>query len=395
MGLPLENLVVLDLTRVLAGPFCTMILGDLGANIIKVEMPNKGDDSREFGPFINGESAYYMNLNRNKRSMTLNLKNKKGKEIFKNILKNVDILVENFRPGTMEKLGLGYEKLKKINPKLIYAASSGFGHTGPYSKRPAYDGIVQAMGGIMSITGQQNGEPTKVGSSIGDIFAGVYTAVGILAAVNKRNIDGAGSKVDVAMLDCQISVLENAIARYFATNESPKPVGNKHSTVVPFETFNTKDNKIMIAVANDNLWAKFCKGIKREDLIEHEKFKTNQLRFENYDELKTILDKELIKENAKYWDKKFNDLGVPVSPIYNIEMAVNNEQVISRNMIQTVNHKKAGEIKVTGIPIKINGCSDTIEKSPPLLGEHTEEILKEYLDIQKEEYEKLLEEKVF
>jgi len=255
---PLKGLKILDLTRVLAGPYCTMILGDLGADVIKVEMPSSGDDSRHFGPFQNGESAYFMSLNRNKRSMTLNLKSEQGKKLLKELVKQVDVLVENFRPGTMEKLGLGYDVLKEINPKLIYAAASGFGHSGPYSKKPAYDGVVQAMGGIMSITGPKDGEPTRVGPSIGDIAAGLFTAIGVLAALNNKNETGQGQKVDVAMLDCQVAMLENAIARYVVTKEVPKPMGNRHTSIVPFEPFDSKDSKIVVAVGNDAIWKRFC-----------------------------------------------------------------------------------------------------------------------------------------
>src|SRR6056297_3236843 len=212
MNLPLENIKIIDLSRVLAGPYCTMVLADMGAEVLKVEMPGKGDDSRAFGPYVNDESAYFMSLNRNKKSMTLNLKKQEGKEILKKLVKDADVIVENYRPGTMEKLGLGYDVLKEINPRLIYAASSGFGHSGPYSKRPAYDGVIQAMGGIMSITGPKGGEPTRVGPSVADIFSGLFTAIGILSAVNERNDTGKGTKVDVSMLDCQVGILENAIA---------------------------------------------------------------------------------------------------------------------------------------------------------------------------------------
>lgn len=273
----LEGIRVLDLTRVLAGPFATMILADMGAEVIKIEMPEKGDDARQYGPFTNGESGYFMSINRNKKSITMNLKNQKSKEVFIEMLKKADVVVENYRPGTMEKLGLGYEEIKKINPKIIYAASSGFGHSGPYSKRPAYDGVVQAMGGIMSITGQKGGKPTRVGPSIGDITAGLYTAIGILGALNYREKTGIGQKVDVAMLDCQVSILENAISRYFVTGVSPKPAGNRHASVVPFEPFETLDGEIMIAVGNDALWKKFCQCINADEMANEERFTTNKL----------------------------------------------------------------------------------------------------------------------
>lgn len=388
----LHNLKIIDLTRVLAGPYCTMILADLGADVLKIEIPEKGDDSRHFGPYINEESAYFMSLNRNKKSITLNLKSAKGKAIFKELIKDADIVVENFRPGTMKKLGLDYKTLKEINPQIIYASSTGFGQTGPYSERPAYDGVIQAMGGIMSITGQQNGEPTRVGPSIGDIFAGVFTAIGILSAVNKRNETGEGSFVDVAMLDCQVGILENAIARYYATGISPKPAGNKHTSIVPFEPFDTMDGEIVIAAGNDNLWKKFCESIQMEELIEDDRFKTNPLRNKNYEILKPIIQKVIKNKSTNKWNEIFVDAGVPCGPINNIEMVVKDEQVKSRNMIQEVNHPKAGKNKIPGIPIKISGNDDNINSPAPTLGQHTEEILFNKLKYSNKEIEKMKEE---
>jgi CoA:oxalate CoA-transferase len=387
----LNNLKIIDLTRVLAGPYCTMILADLGADVIKIEIPEKGDDSRHFGPYINEESAYFMSLNRNKKSITLNLKSTKGKEILKELIKDADIIVENFRPGTMEKLGLDYKILKEINPQIIYASSTGFGHTGPYSERPAYDGVIQAMGGIMSITGQQDGEPTRVGPSIGDIFSGVFTAIGILSAVNKRNETGKGSFVDVAMLDCQVGILENAIARYYATGISPKPSGNKHTSIVPFEPFDTMDGEIVIAAGNDNLWKKLCKSIEMEELIEDDRFNTNPLRNKNYEILKPIIQNVIKNKSTDEWNKIFVDAGVPCGPINDIEMVVNDEQVKARNMIQEVNHPKAGINKIPGIPIKISGNDDSINSPAPTLGQHTEEILFNKLKYSKKEIEKMKE----
>jgi CoA:oxalate CoA-transferase len=354
-------------------------------------MPEKGDDSRHFGPYINEESAYFMSLNRNKKSITLNLKSTKGKEILKELIKDADIIVENFRPGTMEKLGLDYKILKEINPQIIYASSTGFGHTGPYSERPAYDGVIQAMGGIMSITGQQDGEPTRVGPSIGDIFSGVFTAIGILSAVNKRNETGKGSFVDVAMLDCQVGILENAIARYYATGISPKPSGNKHTSIVPFEPFDTMDGEIVIAAGNDNLWKKLCKSIEMEELIEDDRFNTNPLRNKNYEILKPIIQNVIKNKSTDEWNKIFVDAGVPCGPINDIEMVVNDEQVKARNMIQEVNHPKAGINKIPGIPIKISGNDDSINSPAPTLGQHTEEILFNKLKYSKKEIEKMKE----
>ncbi len=376
---PLENLKVLDLTRVLAGPYCTMIFGDLGAEIIKVEVPGRGDDSRQFGPYQNGESAYFMSLNRNKHSLTLNLKTEKGKQILKDLVKKVDVLVENFRPGTMEKLGLGYEVLKEINPKLIYAASSGFGHTGPYSKRPAYDGVVQAMGGIMSITGEKGGKPTRVGPSIGDIGAGLFTAIGVLAAIENRHITGKGQKVDVAMLDCQVAMLENAIARYVVTKNVPKPAGNKHTSIVPFEPFDTEDSQIMIAVGNDNLWKKYCDLADLNDIVDDPKFSTNPERNNNYDELRPILDKAMRTKTTSEWQKIFDDAGIPNGPINYIDQVLENEQVKARDMIVDIEHPTAGKLKMPGVAIKLSETPGAVVSPAPILGQHSEEILKKHL----------------
>ncbi|MBV1756307.1 MAG: CoA transferase [Dethiosulfatibacter sp.] len=391
MHYPLENIKVLDMTRVLAGPYCTMVLADLGAEVIKLESPGTGDDSRAFGPYIQDESAYFMSLNRNKESFTLNLKNEKAKEIFKELIKKVDVVVENFKPGTMEKLGLGYDVLKELNPQLIYAASSGFGHTGPYSTRPAYDGVIQAMGGIMSITGQKGGEPTRVGPSVADIFSGLFTAIGILSSVNKRSFTGVGAKVDISMLDCQVGILENAIARYFVTGNSPKPAGNKHSSIVPFEPFDTSDGKIMVAAGNDKLFAMFCKELGVPELAKDERFVTNPLRNQNYDELRPLIAEQMLKRSTAEWKVALIEAGVPSGPINNVEMVVTDEQVLARNMIQEIDHPTIGKSKLPGIPIKISDVDDNIRFAAPTLGQHNAKILGEYLGYSEEEVEKLKE----
>lgn len=391
MHYPLENIKVLDMTRVLAGPYCTMVLADLGAEVIKLESPGTGDDSRAFGPYIQDESAYFMSLNRNKESFTLNLKNEKAKEIFKELIKKVDVVVENFKPGTMEKLGLGYDVLKELNPQLIYAASSGFGHTGPYSTRPAYDGVIQAMGGIMSITGQKGGEPTRVGPSVADIFSGLFTAIGILSSVNKRSFTGVGAKVDISMLDCQVGILENAIARYFVTGNSPKPAGNKHSSIVPFEPFDTSDGKIMVAAGNDKLFAMFCKELGVPELAKDERFVTNPLRNQNYDELRPLIAEQMLKRSTAEWKVALIEAGVPSGPINNVEMVVTDEQVLARNMIQEIDHPTIGTSKLPGIPIKISDVDDNIRFAAPTLGQHNAKILGEYLGYSEEEVEKLKE----
>lgn len=391
----LEGIKILDLTRVLAGPYATMILADLGADVIKIEMPNTGDDSRAFGPFVEQESAYFMSLNRNKRSITLNLKSNTAKELFIEMVKEADVVVENFRPGTMEKLGLGYDELKKINPRIIYAASSGFGHTGPYSKRAAYDGVVQAMGGIMSITGEKNGKPTRVGPSIGDIAAGMFTSIGILAALQYRNVAGVGQKVDVAMLDCQVAMLENAISRYVVTGEVPGPAGNRHSSIVPFEPFETRDGEIMIAAGNDALWAKLCEVMERNDLIEHELFKTNALRNNNYDTLRPLIAESIKTKTTGQWQEILDNAGVPNGPINSVDKVLEDPQVIARDMIVEVEHPVAGKLKMPGVPIKLSETPGNIRRPAPVLGQHTDEILKELLGLSDEKISELKKENIF
>lgn len=388
---PLENVVVLDLSRVLAGPYATMVLADLGADVIKIEQPKIGDDSRQFGPFVDGESAYFMSLNRNKRSITLNLKDPKAKEIFKEMVKKADVVVENYRPGTMEKLGLGYDVLKEINPRIIYAACSGFGQTGPDSKKAAYDVIVQGAGGIMSITGHEDGEPTRVGASIGDITAGLFTAIGILTALYNRTVTGKGQMVDVAMLDCQVAILENAIARYVTTGVAPKPIGNRHPSITPFEAFKAKDGYIIIAVGNDNLWARFCNLINRPELINDERFATNPLRTQNQKALKAILDTVFPTKTVDEWIEALEGAGIPCGPINTIDRVVNNRQVQAREMIVEVEHPVAGKLKMTGVPIKLSETPGSVDTPAPLLGQHTEEILKDFVGLTAEQIAELRE----
>lgn len=371
----LSGIRVLDLTRVLAGPYCTMLLGDMGAEIIKVERPDFGDDSRAFGPFVKGESGYFMGINRNKKSVILNLKDDDGIAVLKELVKSCDVVVENFKPGTMEKLGIGYDVMEKLNPSLIYCSISGFGQTGPYSARPAYDAVVQAMSGIMSITGEEGGSPTRVGSSIGDITAGLYGAIGILGALYKRTETGLGEMIDIAMLDCQVSILENAIAKYTLTSMIPKSLGNRHSSIVPFEDFGTKDGKIMIAVGNDKIWKKFCECIDRIDLVDDPRFATNPLRFKNYAALKPILDSELVQRTTQSWITIFTDNDVPNGPINSIDKVLEDEHLKARKMFVTRNHKTAGETILVNSAINYRNHPNAIENAAPLLGEHTEEVL--------------------
>ena len=389
----LSDIKVLDLTRVLAGPYATMVLADLGAEIIKIEQPEKGDDSRAYGPYKNGESAYFMSLNRNKESITLNLKTPEGKEILKELVKKVDVLVENFRPGTMEKLGLGYEVLKEINPRLIYASSTGYGQTGPYSQRPAYDAVVQAMGGIMSITGQADGVPTRVGTSIGDIAAGLFCAIGILAALQERARSGLGQMVDVAMLDCQVAILENAISRYEFTGEIPRPIGNRHPSIVPFETFNTLSDPIMVAAGNDRLWATLCE-LMELDIACDPRYATNPQRNEHYAELRPILAEKFMTKTAEEWQPMFDKAGIPSGPINTVDRVVKNEQVVAREMILEVEHPVAGTTRVPGIPIKLSRTPGEIRMAAPVLGADTEKLLNQYLGLTSDQVAELREKQV-
>jgi CoA:oxalate CoA-transferase len=395
MGKPLKNIVVLDLTRVLAGPYCTMVLNNLGARVIKVERPEIGDDSRHFGPFYKGESAYFASINAGKESITLNLKTEEGKKILKELVKKVDVLVENYKPGVMEKLGLGYEELIQINPKLIYAAVSGFGHSGPYSQKPAYDMIVQAAGGIMSITGpeEEDAPPVRVGTSVGDITAALFGAIGVVSALYRRELTGKGTKVDVAMLDSQLAILENAIVRYQISGEIPRPLGNAHPSITPFQGFQTKDSWIIIAAGNDKLWANLCKAIQREDLLEVEEFKTNDLRTENKKKLLEILIPIIKEKTTEEWFQIFEENSVPSSPINTVDKVLEHPQIKARNMVWETSFSDGKTIDIAGNPIKMASfAEDEKAGNPPQLGEHTQMILQNFLDFPAD-YVKELEEK--
>ena len=379
MNGPLKDLLVVDLTRVLVGPYCTMILSDLGARVIKIEAPEIGDDSRGFGPFIEDYSAYFMSLNRGKESIALNLKNEEDKKIFEKILAKADILVENFKPGTLEKWGFGWNEVSKKYPKLIYASASGFGQTGPLKELPAYDMVVQGMGGLMSVTGHPNSEPTRVGTSIGDITAGLFTAIGINAALYDRQKTGKGTFIDVSMLDCQIAILENAIARYLSKNEIPEPMGSRHPSIAPFEAFKTKDSFLIIAAGNDKLFKSLCEVLEIPNIATDEMYKTNSLRSQNIDKLKLIIEDKLQHKNTDEWIKVMENLKIPCGPIFNIKQAVENPQIKERNMIVKSFHKKIGEFKSAGNPIKMSTYKDEKTRGDiPDLDEHRDKILKEF-----------------
>ncbi|MDO5302054.1 MAG: CaiB/BaiF CoA-transferase family protein [Tissierellia bacterium] len=393
--LPLQGIKVLDMTRVLSGPFSSMILSDFGADVVKIEAPNGGDDTRAYPPFQNDQSAYFMSINRNKKSVTVDTRKPEGVALVKELVPHFDVIIENFKPGTMDKIGLGYEVLKEINPKLIYVAISGYGHSGPWSTRPAYDAIVQAAGGIMSITGKEPGDYTRVGASIGDITAGLFATIGALLAILERIHTGKGDKVDVAMLDSQVAILENAIARYYVNGEIPQPRGNRHASITPFDDFQCQDGeKVMIAIGNDRLWAKFAKVAQHEELIDHEKYNTNPKRTENYGELRPLLETIFKEHDAQWWYDHLVAANVPITFINTIDRVVENEQIKARNMIVTANKEGVGPFKLADTPIKMDNVEGGFKTPAPFLGEDTDTILQEILGKTTQELQELREKEI-
>ncbi len=374
---PLSGITVIDLSRILAGPYCTMLMAELGARVIKVETPKTGDDARHYGPFLKGKSAYFMSINRGKESIALNLKAEEDREIFEKLLETADVIVENFRPGTMEKLGYGWETLHARYPKLIYAAASGFGHSGPDSLRPAYDMVVQGMGGIMSITGTPGGPPVRIGMSIGDIGAGLYTTVGVNAALYHRAQTGEATKVDIGMFDCQLALLENAILRYFLSGKPPGPLGVRHPNIAPFEAFDTADGKIIIAAGNDSLYVKLMEALGRPELAKAAKYLTNDLRLQSMEALKGDIETVLKTKSMAHWIKVLDEAGVPAGPINNVGQAIESPQAKARNMVITTEDPVAGTVKLVGNPIKMSGFADPATRKPaPELDADRERILK-------------------
>ncbi len=361
---PLSGVVIVDLSRVLAGPYCTMVLADLGARVIKVEAPPHGDDSRHYGPFVNGKSAYFMSLNRGKESIVLDLKAEADRSLFLRLLRKADVLVENFRPGTMAKLGLGWEELHKSHPQLIYAAVSGFGHSGPYSSRPAYDIIVQAMGGVMSLTGHPDSPPVRVGVSIGDLVAALFLCVGINAALYHRALTGEGTLIDVAMLDAQVAILENAIARYTSTGAVPQPLGTRHPSITPFDVFHASDGHVVIAAGNDSLFARLCAVLGRADLAENPLFLTNELRTRHHAALKDELEAELRRQSVSHWLAVLEEAGVPCGPLNTVDKVLADPQVRARNMVVSVEDPVAGPLTLAGNPLKFSAFPDPTTRSP-------------------------------
>lgn len=361
---PLSGLTVIDMTRVLAGPYCTMLLRDLGARVIKVEVPETGDDSRSFGPFIEGVSAYFLSLNRGKESIALNLKNERDRAIFDALIRQSDVLVENYRAGTMERLGYGWDALQAANPRLIYAAISGFGQTGPYKSRPAYDMVVQGMGGIMSVTGQPDGPPTRVGTSVGDLTAGLFALSAINAALYQRERTGLGRMIDISMLDCQVAILENAIARYAVTGQAPGPLGARHPSITPFEAYATQDGHIIIAAGNDKLFRILAAALDRPDLADDPRFLANAQRAAHVEELKAELERTLTTAPTAHWLAVLDDAGVPNGPINNVAQALNDPQIRARNMVVEMHDPDGPNLTMAGNPIKMSGIADP-DRRPP------------------------------
>ncbi len=374
---PIEDLLVIDLTRALAGPFCTVMLSDLGARVIKVETPDGGDDTRGWGPpFLGAESAYFLSVNRNKESLTLNLKDPRGSSIMTRLLERADVLVENFRPGIMERFGLGYSALHERFPRLIYASISGFGQDGPSRERTAYDLILQGMGGIMGITGEEGGAPVKVGVAIADICAGMYAAFGILAALHVRERTGRGQLVDAALLDGQVSWLTYAAGYYFATGENPGRMGSGHPTIVPYQAFRTADGYVNVAVGSEAIWHRFAEVVEPA-LLDDPRYATNPTRVAHRRELIEFLEEIFLKRATAQWTAILDGVGVPCGPILTVAEVFDDPQVRHRKMLQELRHPTAGVIKQTGLPVKFSETPGRIRSAPPTLGQHTDAILKD------------------
>jgi formyl-CoA transferase/CoA:oxalate CoA-transferase len=378
MPTPLEDLFVVDLTRALAGPYCTLLLGDLGARIIKIETPDGGDDTRGWGPpFINGESAYFLGINRNKESVTVNMKSPDGRQVLWRLIGRADILVENFRAGTMDRLGFGYPAVHAANPRLVYASISGFGQDGPYRERTAYDLILQGMGGLMGTTGEEGGPPVKVGIAVTDIAAGMFAAYGILAALRVRDRTGRGQLVDVAMLDAQVAWMTYQAGYYFATGENPKRLGSAHPSLVPYQAFRTQDGYVNVAVGSEGIWARFVEAIGAPHLAMDPRFRTNADRVAHRDELIAVLTPLFESRTTLMWVSVLEPAGVPAGPIYVMSDLFNDPQVRHRGMLQELEHPRAGRIRQTGVPIKLSETPGHVAAPPPVLGQHTDGVLRE------------------
>jgi formyl-CoA transferase/CoA:oxalate CoA-transferase len=382
----LDDLLVLDLTRALSGPYCTLMLADMGARVIKIETPDGGDDTRGWGPpFLHGESSYFLGINRNKESLTLNLKHPDAQDVFRRLIARADVLVENFRPGTMDRLGFGYEAVRMLNDRLIYAAISGFGQDGPYRERVAYDLILQGMGGLMGTTGEEGGPPVKVGVAVTDIAAGMFAAYGILVALRVRDRVGRGQLVDASMLDSQVAWLTYQAGYYFATGENPRRLGSAHPSLVPYQAFRTKDGYLNVAVGSEAIWARFVLAVGAPQLADDPRFATNPERVRHREILLPLLEPIFGTKTTVEWSRILEAAGVPAGPIYLLSDLFDDPQVRHRHMVVEMTHPKAGQVKQTGVPLKLSETPGRLASPPPLLGEHTDRILSElgYSDAQR------------
>jgi crotonobetainyl-CoA:carnitine CoA-transferase CaiB-like acyl-CoA transferase len=376
---PLDGLLVVDLTRVLSGPYCTMLLADMGARVIKIEQPGKGDDTRAWGPpFQGGESAYFLSINRNKESLALDIKQPRGREFLERLLARADVLVENFRPGTIERLGLGHAAIAPRFPRLVYCSISGFGQSGPRREQPGYDAVMQAEGGLMSITGEADGPPYRLGVAISDIVTGMFAAQGITLALLARERTGQGQLVDISMLDATAALLTYQAAIYFATGKPPVRMGNRHPTIVPYETFEGTDGAFVLAVGNDEQWRRFCTTAGIDALANDARFATNRDRVAHYADLKPVLESHLRTRPRDEWIRVLTAAGIPCGSVRDIGEVLVDPQVAARNMIQTVDHQTLGSINVLGTPLKLSETPGAVRQAPPTLGQHTDAILREF-----------------
>jgi formyl-CoA transferase len=375
---PLSGLTVLDMTRVLSGPYCTMMLADMGARVIKVEQPGKGDDTRGWGPpFQNGESSYFLSVNRNKESLTLNFKQPEGRRVLDKLIASADVLVENFRPGTLGRQGLGYDAVSALHPRLVYCSISGFGQTGPRRSEPGYDAVMQGEGGLMSITGPGGGTPYRLGVAIADIVSGMFAAYGVAMGLLARERMGQGQFIDVGMLDSVAALLTYQAGICFATGQAPPRLGNQHPTIVPYETFTASDGDVVVACGNDSLFVKFCAVIEAPAIAEEERFATNKARVENQDALRPLLAERLRTRTRAVWLDALKTAGVPCGAVRDLAEVLADPQLIERMMVLPMTHPAAGGISVMGVPVKMGSTPGSVRTPPPVLGEHNSSILGE------------------
>ena len=378
MSGPLHGLTVIDLTRVLSGPYCTMMLADLGARVIKVEHPRTGDDTRAWGPpFVGGESAYFLSINRNKESVALDFKTAEGAAILERLLAAADVLVENFKPGTLDRAGFGADAVRARHPRLVYASISGYGQTGPRRSEAGYDAVIQAEGGLMSFTGEADGPALRMGVAISDIVSGMFAAQAITAALYHRTTSGEGQRVDIGMLDTTAALLTYQAGNYFATGQAPGRLGNRHPTIAPYETLPTRDGDLVVAVGNDGIWRRFCPAIDRPALVDDPRFATNRDRLAHYDELRPLLVEALQARTRAEWTERFHAVGVPCGAVRDLHEVLSDPQLEARGMVATVDHPTVGTTRVMGSPLKLSATPPSVRTPPPVLGQHTRAVLTE------------------